>query len=84
MVGTIANRDADAVASQQLHLLHGQHDVLQRSVDILRDGCSGFRWTDVDCDSMKLTMALRSAPGADWVGSGISDNGGMKGSLTLR
>ena len=51
---------------------------LERRVEMTGTGCSDVEWT-VDRNANEWTVAVRGAPGLDWVGIGISENGGMKG-----
>ena len=58
---------------QQPHL-----PTLDRTVEMEGDGCSEVRWT-VDAEAGKLKVSFKSAPGAEWVGFGVSEYGSMKG-----
>ncbi len=52
--------------------------LFEQSVTMQGSGCHDVKWT-VDREAMKITYYIESAEGADWVGFGISENGGMKG-----
>ena len=51
---------------------------LERRVEMTGNGCSDVEWT-VDRKAQTWTVAVRGAPGFNWMGMGISENGGMKG-----
>lgn len=50
----------------------------ERSVTMDGEGCQNVEWT-VNKETMKITFRFESSEGADWVGFGLSENGGMKG-----
>ena len=51
---------------------------LERRVEMEGTGCSDVEWT-IDREAQQATFAVRSAPGADWVGLGLSTTRGMRG-----
>ena len=52
--------------------------VFERSVRMQGSGCQNVQWT-VDMEALTITFHVESSAGADWVGLGLSENGGMKG-----
>lgn len=50
----------------------------ERHVQMDGEGCKDVQWT-LDRKSLKIMIGVSSAPYADWVGIGVSENGGMKG-----
>ena len=69
-------------ARKIMEIGHGENGnaitLFERSVTMQGPGCQNVKWT-VDKEEMKITFQVESAQGADWVGIGISENGGMKG-----
>lgn len=71
MAAMIAMDRAVTVAAQE-------HDEQFERTQEMQTGCKRIQWT-VDIEKQKARFKVISQAGADWVGVGLSENGGMKG-----
>jgi hypothetical protein len=58
-------------------LLYDGH-AFERQVEMSGKGCTHVKWT-FDKEAKDITFGVTGAPGASWLGIGISEQGGMRG-----